>query len=128
MSHAGMNDENGIYRAMVERDAGRQMVLVETGNEMSRQVEKWGVQNHPSYKHFDVLAMRGEYVTAEAAKHLCDSRLNASECSWLDILNEEVLEARDEAIAGNTEALREELIQVAAVALSWVQSIDRNEL
>lgn len=103
----------------------REHALAEVGREMERQIEKWGVQEHPSYKHADVLALKSDYITTERAKALCDMRLNAGECSWQDILNEEVLEARDEAIAGDIVALREELIQIAAVALSWVGSIDR---
>jgi len=103
--------------------------------EMESQVAKWGWQDHPSYKHTDVFGYMETFIklgiprlyrpATEVAKNLCDTRLSAEECSWLDILNEEVLEARDEAISGDDEALRKELIQVAAVALSWVMSIDR---
>jgi hypothetical protein len=113
----------------------RRHALEEVNDEMERQIDKWGVQEHPSYKHKDLIGYlddmaddmpsRNELTITQAAKDLCDSRLGAGECSWQDILNEEFLEARDEAIAGNTEALREELIQIAAVALSWVGSIDR---
>lgn len=98
--------------------------------EMGRQLDIWGAQDHPSYKHDDIFATV-QYKEAPPedytalAKFMCDVRLGASECSWQDILNEEVLEARDEAIAGNDDTLREELIQVAAVALSWVASLDR---
>jgi hypothetical protein len=113
----------------------RRHALEEVNDEMERQIDKWGVQEHESYSLPDVFAVRRAMGDKEAnkipltehAKYICDLRLMEinGDCSWLDILNEEVLEARDEAIAGNSGPLREELIQVAAVALSWVGSIDR---
>lgn len=98
-------------------------VLDEVGAEMSRQVAKWGIQNHQSYTHGDVV---GGAVTAEIAKKVCDAKSKNGRVSWNDIFLEEVFEARDEAIAGNLDNLRTELIQCAAVAVSWVESIDRN--
>ena len=77
--------------------------------EMYRQIEKWGEQNHHPYK-------------------------------WLAILTEEVGEACQESLnmdwhpkhSGDRREfaakLRVELIQVAAVALSFALSLDRNEL
>jgi hypothetical protein len=101
--------------------------------EMKRQVAKWGEQSHPSYKHDDVIAVLEHHAQldiagsiTEHAKEICDCRLGSSECSWQDILNEEVLEARDEAMYGDLTKLQEELIQIAAVALSWHNSITRN--
>lgn len=104
-------------------------LLGKVGQEMQRQQDKWGEQNHPSWLLDDVFMICEEHgieLSTDMAKGLCDERLDASVCSWQDILNEEVLEARDEAINDNQEALKEELIQIAAVALSWVQSIERN--
>ena len=45
---------------------------------------------------------------------------------WLAILVEEVGEVAND-INERSKKLREELIQVAAVAVSWVESIDRRE-
>lgn len=106
-----------------------QELLARVGQEMERQVAKWGYQNHPSYFLPDVFEVSVEHdieLTTEFTKALCDERLSAADCSWQDIMNEELMEARDEAIAGNTEALKTELIQIAAVALSWIESIERN--
>lgn len=114
--------------------ARRIHALFEVGAEMERQIDKWGVQEHPSWKYADVFMLRNALgVTqtmplTEHAKQVCDVRMNplvGIDVSWQDILNEEFLEARDEAIKGDLISLREELIQVAAVALSWVGSIDR---
>jgi hypothetical protein len=102
--------------------------VAEVAEEMNRQIAKWGEQNHPDYFLPDVFEVSVEHdieLTTEFAKALCDERLGATECSWQDILNEELMEARDEAIAGNIVTLREELIQIAAVACSWVNAIDR---
>ena len=72
------------------------IVIEEVGEEMNRQEEKWGIQNHdPEY--------------------------------WMVILMEEVGEACHE-ICGkgkDYDAYREKLIQVAAVALSAIESYDR---
>lgn len=125
-----MYDEKG-YHCEPIIDVDRRKVLEEVSMEMQRQVELWGVQEHPMYKHKDIfgyaedLMDETENSMTTAAKLLTDGRLDAGECSWLDILNEEVLEARDEAIAGDPVATREELIQVAAVAMSAVMSLDR---
>lgn len=106
-------------------------VLQEVGQEMTRQLEKWGVQDHPSYTPGDAI---GDIVdarmyappAADFAKDVYERKAVAGLQSWNDILLEEVLEARDEADVGDMDKLREELIQVAAVACSWIESIDRN--
>ena len=84
-------------------------VLLAVHDERRKQIEKWGVQNH-------------------------------SPLEWMAILVEEVGEAQKEALehhwAGihypndpeRLNRLRMELIQVAAVAVAAVESLDRNEL
>jgi hypothetical protein len=78
-------------------------------DERGRQLQKWGVQNH-------------------------------SPLEWMAILVEEVGEAQKEALehhwAGRhyphdperLQRLRAELVQVAAVAVAIVESLDRNEI
>lgn len=103
-------------------------LLAQVGQEMDRQVAKWGEQNHPSQYGYDVIDCVA-HPTAQDAKDLCDgitAGVEQGTLSWTDIFLEEVLEAREEAVSGNLEALKEELIQCAAVALSWVESIERN--
>jgi hypothetical protein len=103
-------------------------VLDEVGAEMSRQVTKWGQQNHPSYtmgalsSSLPLVEADGDYF-----KHHCDEKAKKGTLSWLDIFLEEVFEAVDEAkTTGNLIKLRTELVQCAAVAVSWAESIDRN--
>lgn len=88
----------------------------ETLDEMGNQIEKWGEQHHPD-------GTGGETARREAdvAKALTDSNAQFGKLTWKDILNEEVKEAFAET---NRLPLRAELIQVAAVALSWARDID----
>lgn len=43
---------------------------------------------------------------------------------WMGILVEEVGEAAKEMIEGNVEKMNKELVQVAAVALAWLEAIE----
>ncbi len=96
-------------------------VLDEIVAERVRQEDRWGESNHPdTYPHFHYWM-----APAERFKEITDGRARAGVCSYTDVLLEEVAEAIDEARAGNKRALREELIQVAAVAVKWVEKIDR---
>lgn len=75
-------------------------VLMDIAKERQRQNEKWGEQNHDAYR-------------------------------WLAILAEEVGEAAQAALhnefGGHAKlTLRKELVQVAAVAVQWLECIDRN--
>lgn len=102
--------------------------LAQVGAEMSRQIAKWGVQNHPSYTRygFDDSTAPMHSANGQWFKFFCDRKAADGTLSWNDILMEEVFEALDEAKKGDLVKLREELIQVAAVACSWIESIDRN--
>ena len=97
----------------------------EVRGEMVRQVAKWGVQQHKSYTINTV--MNEVEISADAAKARCDEKAKKGLVSWTDIFLEEVFEAFDEAKKGNLENLRTELVQCAAVAVSWIESIDRNK-
>lgn len=85
--------------------------------EVDRQYEMWGEQNHP-----DGTALAGDDQLAEDVKRFNAEMVRTGNLAWRDILWEEVREAFAEE---DREPLREELIQVAAVALSWVNAIDR---
>lgn len=105
------------------------LVLHEVGNERARQDAKWGEQNHPDFTPTppDVFNYTNGMRADEIAKCITDLKAKRGTLSFLDILNEEVVEASVEAAIGNTDALRVELIQVAAVAVSWVEAIDRRK-
>lgn len=95
-------------------------VAGEVVNERARQDAKWGQQNHPD-------GTGGESARREAdvAKALTDHNAKFGKLTWNDILNEEVKEAFAES---DPEKLREELLQVSAVASAWAEAIDRREV
>lgn len=65
---------------------------------------------------------RGEWRSmADHARETCNVFTDAGMLTWLHILQEEVFEAFAEE---DPAELRKELIQVAAVAVAWVEDID----
>lgn len=105
-------------------------VLDEVYDEMQKQINKWGVQDHKSYTMYDVISQLGGVNMSNdicyQSKFLTDVKAAMGSVSYLDIFLEEVMEAREEAINGDLEKLQIELIQCAAVALSWIECIRRN--
>ena len=101
-------------------------VLAEVMIERARQDERWGEQNHPDVYDGGVglaQSSRRTYAgTAEQWKRANDARAAKGRISWDGILLEEVFEALAES---DPARLRAELIQVAAVAVNWVEAIDR---
>lgn len=90
----------------------------DVAREMMRQHKLWGQQNHP-----DGTSSRGlDQDAAESAKQLCQEASSRGQLTWKHILNEEVQEAFAET---DLVRLRAELIQVAAVAATWAEAIDR---
>jgi hypothetical protein len=119
------------YPTILPRSA---RVLEEVSHERARQDARWGQQNHP-----DGTGPRGVWFlqleahlagdswlngdVADAAKHRCASAADVAEGdTWEKVLTEEVAEAYAES---DVAKLRTELIQVAAVAVAWVEAIDR---
>jgi hypothetical protein len=94
-------------------------VLALIGEERRAQDLKWGEQNHK-----DGTGLPGDSEKAEKAKQFCDDAFRAEIGSWRLILEEEVLEAFAEP--DETDLILE-LIQVAAVATAWVESIRRRK-
>jgi hypothetical protein len=94
-------------------------VLEEVHAERERQDAKWGEQNHPDGTGDDDGYRQRQ---AEAARSICQAHAADGTVTWLDILREELAEAFAES---DSAKLRAELIQVAAVATAWVESIDR---
>ena len=95
-------------------------VLDEVADERASQDEKWGEQNHP-----DGTGGPGYYSQlADLTKRLNNEYARAADgsLSWQGILKEEVYEAFAES---DPVKLRTELVQVAAVAVAWIEAIDR---
>ena len=94
-------------------------VLTEVIEERQRQIAKWGWQRHP-----DGTGELADLTARDRAQKLCDEATDAGRLTWRAILAEEVAEAFAES---NPDRLREELIQVAAVAVQWIEALDVRE-
>lgn len=98
-------------------------VLGEVAAERGRQDAKWGQQNHPDGTG-PYASVRGgnAWEIAGMARAWCQHKAAMGKVTWLDILTEETAEAFAE---DDRQRLRAELIQVAAVAVAWIEDIDR---
>lgn len=92
--------------------------LDEVAAERVRQDAKWGEQNHPDGTRPTIPTLNAR----EQAIHECDYAHRNGTGTWRHILEEEVAEAFAES---DPVKLRAELVQVAAVAVAWVEAIDR---
>lgn len=99
-------------------------VLHEVLEERQAQDAKWGEQNHPDGTGPDVGDDGIDLRRAAADQHRehCQRAAALGLVSWADILEEEVAEALAES---DPAKLRTELVQVAAVAVAWVEALDR---
>lgn len=97
-------------------------ILDEIGAERHAQDAKWGQQNHPwkvSHQHFTWSGMQ----SAGQAKDMVDFLAQHGELDYAGILAEEFYEALE---ARSRDEVRAELLQVAAVAVAAIESLDRN--
>jgi hypothetical protein len=116
-------------------DLSTMSVLYEVSGERRRQDAKWGQQNHPDMWPEYADYYRAEYsVKADFWKQTNTERVlqaNAAgtpsdrNAAWDGVLLEEVYEALAEEDAAK---IRAELVQVAAVAVNWIEAIDRREV
>lgn len=100
------------------------LVLNEVAQERARQDEKWGEQNHPNlWEKTPELAEQARTYAQRVAANFKAQNDNPDEpLDWAGILTEEFYEAIGEA---EDDRLRKELVQVAAVAVAWIECIDR---
>lgn len=94
-------------------------VLDEVLQERLAQEQKWGEQNHTNGP---VIPKR----FADQARNACEALFSQGKGSWSDILHEEFWEAMVEC--DDDPKLRAELVQVAAVAVAWIECIDRRHV
>lgn len=109
-------------------------VMSDAWAEMWRQRLHWGQQDHengtgPGLKLFGRTMRFYERVVraiieATSVYDTTTKQMVKNEPTWAMILLEEVFEALSEE---DPEKLREELVQVTAVAASWVDAIDRKK-
>jgi hypothetical protein len=88
-------------------------IMEKVYDELNRQNEKWGEQNHPMKpEDVDFKAM------ADGAKKICDSMEGTEKQTWFYILQEEFFEVFAEE---DPEKQNEELIQLMAVAARMIE-------
>jgi len=87
-------------------------ILQEISDERLRQDNKWGVQQHPDLYWLAILTEE----VGEVAKELCDLAYTLEHQS-LDIFIYDAIR----------EKIKKELIQVAAVAVAWIEDSERNK-
>lgn len=94
----------------------RSNVFEDVESERESQDAKWGEQNHPDGTSEDYT------FNAFIAKQGYKAASIHGQLTWRHILTEEFYEALAET---DPVKLRAELIQVAAVAVAWIEAIDR---
>ena len=104
---------------MSDQEKHTRGVLREVHIERERQDKLFGEQNHKDWKDS---SRAGPFMALLEAREEYDEDERTGQMNWTSILAEEVLEA---FTAESEKELREELIQVAAVAVAWIECLDR---
>ena len=96
-------------------------VLDDIAAERARQDARWGEQNHRDGTGADYSLREVAELDVRFARDRCDRAFERSAGSWEHILYEEFCEAMAE---DDPVRLRPELVQLAAVAVHWIEAID----
>lgn len=112
-----MTDADQLTPDQVTQRQDTLRVLWLVAAERQRQHARWGQQQLP-----DGTGGQLEELDRDHAQQLCQRATLAGQLTWRLVLEEEVAEALAET---DPVALRAELIQVAAVAVQWVEALDR---
>ena len=101
--------------------------------ERQKQDEKWGVQNHPCLDQVLLNRDNGctpnrmcehyEIPSEDRAKLLCETSFRIGQGTYAHIAIEEMSEVIS---AFDIYKRREELIQLTAVCVAWIEKIDRD--
>lgn len=109
--------------SLLEKHAAHYPVLTEVACERQLQDDKWGEQNHPDiWDETPEKIQTTRRYAAKVAQNFKEINDSDQPLDWANILSEEFYEAIAEE---DPAKLREELIQVAAVAVAWIEAIDR---
>lgn len=113
-AYAAMQDvtQNLLRSRQASKNVANEVVA-----ERARQEAKWGEQNNP-----DGTGGADMELMAQIAKRETDEAHKDGSLTYKHILKEEFFEALAES---NADKLRAELVQVAAVAVAWIEAIDR---
>lgn len=115
---------------MIDRTAE---VLRDIAHERAKQDIKWGVQEHQDVpvdaSPVGIIvskeggAVAYAFPNSAVARDACDSAARAGCVSWFHIAVEELAEAVD---ARDAASRRDELVQLAAVIVAWIENVDRS--
>lgn len=99
--------------------------------ERARQIEKWGVQQHPSV-HPDAAdaydaCMFSMCPTEDTAKEMNANDVSCGSVNWAAIAIEELSEAISAAGAKDKESAMKEIVEVAAVCAAWFEDISSRD-
>lgn len=89
--------------------------------EINKQDEKWGEQNHPCRN----VLLTYKLNSPDYYKEVCDERAQVGTVTWADIALEELSEAIYEE---DIYKRKEEVIQLGAVCVQWAAKIERDIL
>lgn len=89
--------------------------------EINKQDEKWGEQNHPCRN----VLLTYKLNSPDYYKEVCDERAQVGTVTWADIALEELSEAIYEE---DIHKRKEEVIQLGAVCVQWAAKIERDIL
>lgn len=114
----------------------RMQIFYEIEGERGNQDKKWGQQDHPSLDRVlldrpgscnpERMAEHYEIPSENRGKFLCDNSFHWKQGTYAHILIEELCEVV--ACLDDEVAMREELVQLAAVAVAWIECIDRKKV
>lgn len=130
--HEAATGADTLERTVIEGSHRSGSALFAVLQEMDRQDEKWGDQtDRPDGTGLDSHPLWGFGITgaADAARLrrvagvVTDKAARDGDLTWTNIALEEVFEALAEE--PETPALRDELVQAAAVFVQWAAAIDR---
>lgn len=94
-------------------------VLGEVRAERTHQDDMWGADRDQP----NGTGLPGSLHDSRKARSLCKQAFEQGRGTWRHILDEEMCEAFAES---DPHLLRAELVQVAAVAVAWIENLDRN--
>lgn len=102
----------------LSNDAFHAFAMCDIAEERQRQEDLWGRQDWPSAYTPAGIAVQSESLL----RNLCKAATADGTCTWEHIAAEEFAEA---VAAPNDMRRREELVQLAAVVVAWIECIDR---
>lgn len=108
-------------------------VLDDVQEERLRQDAKWGEQNHPDLSSSakglapEVVLDAWGILTPASYRRAYEMEVEDGETNWATILLEEAAEVVEQAALGDRTRTREELVQLAAVCVAWIEAIDRRK-